>query len=144
VGWLYRAASRQWLSLAVEAPPAMHPRTFVDLPIGIGFTPTFTRHRFTVVPGDRLLLITDGVLETTSPEDDQFDRHGIESLLNAGHGTCEDVASRLLSALHTHADAVELAHDDVTFFLGEFVEGPPGPTLWHVVKNRLLPRVLRS
>ena len=50
--------------------------------MGIGFTPTYSRHRFRVSPGDRMLLFTDGVLETTSPDDTPFDTHGIETLLN--------------------------------------------------------------
>ena len=140
VGWLYRAGTGQWGALQSEAAVPMSRPAFIDIPIGVGFTPEFTRHRFTVGPGDRLLLITDGVLETTCPEDNQFDRHGIDRLLEAGGGTREEVAGRLLAALHTHADAEALVHDDVTFFLGEFVEGPPGPALWHVVKNRLLNR----
>jgi hypothetical protein len=44
----------------------------------------------------------------------------------------------LLAALHGHATSDELTHDDVTFLLAEFVEGPPGPALWHVFKHRLL------
>ncbi len=144
IGWLYRAERRQWEPLQSEsAPPTSRP-AFVDIPIGVGFTPAFTRHRFAVSTGDRILLITDGVLETASPDDHQFDREGIDRLLDAGEGTCEDVAGRLLAALHAHADVDALAHDDVTFFLGEFVEGPPGPALWHVVKNRLLNRVARA
>jgi sigma-B regulation protein RsbU (phosphoserine phosphatase) len=143
VGWLYRAETGRWAALQSEATVPMNRPAFIDIPIGVGFTPEFTRHRFTVSPGDRLLLITDGVLETTCPEDNQFDRHGIDRLLEAGDGTCEEVAGRLLAALHTHADADALVHDDVTFFLGEFVEGPPGPALWHVVKNRLLNRGTR-
>lgn len=142
VGWLYRAETGQWGPLQSEAAVPMKRPVFIDIPIGVGFTPEFTRHRFTVSPGDRLLLITDGVLETTCPEDNQFDRHGIDRLLEAGGGACEEVAGRLLAALHTHADAEALVHDDVTFFLGEFVEGPPGPALWHVVKNRLLNRFI--
>jgi hypothetical protein len=31
----------------------------------------------------------------------------------------------------------------VTFFVAEFVEGPAGPALWHVVRNRLLQRFVR-
>ena len=92
--------------------------------------------------GDRILLITDGVLDTTSPDDAPFDAHGVEALLAAGAGeSCERLADRLIAALHAHADADRLAHDDVTFFLGEFTEGPPGPALWHVLKNRLLARL---
>jgi len=79
------------------------------------------------------------VLETTSPDDTPFDTHRIETLLNSREtGSCEDLARRLLAALHGHAASGELAHDDVTFLLAEFVEGPPGPALWHVFKHRLL------
>ena len=140
LGWLYRAAAGQWLPLAVEVPSPAEPLAFADIPLGTGLAPTFNRHSFTVAPGDRLLLVTDGVLETASPDDQPFDRHGIEQVLRATHGTCEDTADRLLDALHAHADMNELAHDDVTFFLGEIVDGPPGPALWHVVKNRMLSR----
>jgi serine phosphatase RsbU (regulator of sigma subunit) len=85
-----------------------------------------------------MLLFTDGVLETTSPDDTPFDTRRIEALLNGETGSCEDVARRLLAALHGHAASDELVHDDVTFLLVEFVEGPPGPALWHVFKHRLL------
>jgi serine phosphatase RsbU (regulator of sigma subunit) len=106
--------------------------------MGIGFTPTYSRHRFRVSPGDRMLLVTDGVLETTSPDGNPFDTGRIETLLNKETGSCEDVARRLLAALHGHAASHELAHDDVTFLLAEFIEGPPGPALWHVFKHRVL------
>ena len=78
-----------------------------------------------------MLLFTDGVIETTSPDDTPFDTHGIDTLLQQETGSCEDLARLLLAALHGHAASDELAHDDVTFLLAEFVEGPPGPALWH-------------
>jgi len=142
-GWIYRAAADRWMPLAVEVPSPTQRPAFIDIPLGTGLVPQFNRHVFTVELGDRLLLVTDGVLETTSPDDQQLDRNGIERVLRATSGTCEDIADRLLEALHAHADTSELAHDDVTFFLGEFVDGPPGPALWHVVKNRLLSKVRR-
>ena len=138
LGWLYRASVDRWVPLAVEMSAPTHRPAFVDIPLGTGLTPKFNRHSFTVTPGDRLLLVTDGVLEASSPDDRQFDRHGIDRVLQNTSGTCEDIADRLLEALHAHADASELAHDDVTFFLGEIVEGPAGSALWNVVKNRLL------
>ena len=137
MGWLFRADTGAWAPLCQSALP--QPKSgFVDLPMGIGFTPTYSRHRFRGSPGDRMLLFTDGVLETTSPDDTPFDTHGIETLLNRETGSCEDLARLLLAALHGHAASDELAHDDVTFLLAEFVEGPPGPALWHVFKHRLL------
>ena len=136
-GWLFRADTCAWTPLCGPVPQRQEPG-LIDLPMGIGFTPTYSRHRFQVSPGDRMLLVTDGVLETTSPDDTPFDTHGIETVLNRETGSCEDVARLLLAALHGHAAADELAHDDVTFLLAEFVEGPPGPALWHVFKHRVL------
>lgn len=135
-GWLSRAGTGVWTPLCGPVPP--HKPGFVDLPMGIGFTPTYSRHRFRVSPGDRMLLFTDGVLETTSADDRPFDAHGIENVLNGATGSYEDLGRLLLAALHKHAASDELAHDDVTFLLAEFVEGPPGPALWHVFKHRVL------
>ena len=63
-GWLFRAGTGSWAPLCVPVPPPRKPG-LVDLPMGIGFTPAYSRHRFQVTPGDRMLLFTDGVLETT-------------------------------------------------------------------------------
>jgi sigma-B regulation protein RsbU (phosphoserine phosphatase) len=137
LGWIYRAGLDRWMPLVTDVPSPTHRPSFVDIPLGTGLSPEFNRHTFTVAPGDRLLLVTDGVLETTSPGDQQLDRIGVERVLANASGSCEAIADELLAALHAHADTDELSHDDVTFFLGEIVDGPPGPALWHVVKNRL-------
>jgi hypothetical protein len=47
------------------------------------------------------------------------------------------VADALLAALLAHGGAA-LTEDDVTFFLGEVVDGPAGPAVWHVIRNRVL------
>lgn len=139
-GWLYRAHEASWVPLKLTVrPPATRP-AFVDLPVGTGFQPTWHRHRFRLVPGDRLLLITDGVLETMSPDDQPFDQSGLERLLGDRADSVDVLAERLLAELHAHAEADRLAHDDVSFFLAEVTKGPAGPALWHVVRNRLLNR----
>jgi sigma-B regulation protein RsbU (phosphoserine phosphatase) len=136
-GWLFRADTGAWTPLCEPVPPPQKPG-LVDLPMGIGFTPTYSRHRLRVSPGDRMLLFTDGVLETTSPDDTPIDTRGLETVLNGETGPCEDLGRRLLAALHGHAASDQLAHDDVTFLLVDFVEGPAGPALWHVFKHRVL------
>ena len=141
-GWLFRAETGAWTPLSAPAPASRQPG-FADLPLGIGFTPAYSRHRVRVSPGDRMLLFTDGVLETISPDDTPFDTRGLETVLNGEAGTCDDIARRLLAALHAHAACDELVHDDVTFLLVEFDDGPPGPALWHVFKHRVLGRERR-
>lgn len=138
-GWLFRKSTRAWTRLHGPEPAVVKP-AFIDLPLGLGFSPTYRRHRFRVSPGDRMLLVTDGVLETVSTDEQPFDTHRLEDVLNRETGNCAEVAQRLLETLHAHASENVLTHDDVTFLLAEFVDGPPGPALWHVVKNRLLRR----
>jgi phosphoserine phosphatase RsbU/P len=136
-GWLYRAATREWLRLeAGDATPGSGP--LVDLPLATGFSPAFARRKLRVDPGDRILLVTDGVLEAPSPEGDEFGADGVARVLQQHDGPCEEVGAALLAALLAHVRCDALTHDDVTFFLGEFVEGPVGPALWHVVRNRVL------
>jgi serine phosphatase RsbU (regulator of sigma subunit) len=139
LGWLYRAQDKRWGPLQMPVLPP-RPQAFTDLPLGTGLFPAYTRQRFKVSPGDRILLLTDGVLETTSPDDVPFDTQGVAALLDGDTGAFEDVAERLLAALHHHAASARLSHDDVTFLFAEFVEGPRGPAIWHVIKNRLLRR----
>ena len=105
----------------------------MDLPLGTGLGPDFSRQRLKVPPGDRVLLVTDGVLEAPAPDGAEFGVAGVEAALVGGP---EAIAERLLTALRAHTGGDELTHDDVTFFVGEFVDGPPGPTLWKVLKNR--------
>jgi hypothetical protein len=134
--WLYTRADQRWRSVAAE-PASPKDGPLVGLPLGTGLSPSFTRRRITVERGDRLLLLTDGVLEAESPDGAEFGHAGLERVLHDRGGDCGDLLDRLLNALVTHTGHPDLAHDDVTMFVGEFVEAPPGPALWHVLKNRL-------
>jgi serine phosphatase RsbU (regulator of sigma subunit) len=136
-GWLYRATDDRWVPLREPVPAPPRP-SFVDLPLGTGFSPRFNRHRFRVSPGDRIVFMTDGVIETTSPAGDPFDEAHVRAVLEGGAGEPAQLAQRLLDALRAHAGPEGLGHDDVTFFVAEVGAGPPGPALWHVVRNRLL------
>lgn len=139
-GWLYRAQAQRWTRLD---GPATAPRAkrLLDLPLGTSLAPGFTRRRFQMSEGDRILLVTDGVLEAMSTDGVEFGDTGLEALLRDVRGELDTLDRRLLAALRTHVGSHDLTHDDVTFFLGEIVPGPRGPALWHVVRNRLLPRL---
>jgi serine phosphatase RsbU (regulator of sigma subunit) len=131
-GWIYRAATRAWERLeAGEAPSRVGP--LVDLPLATGLSPAFARRKLRAGLGDRVLLVTDGVLEASSPAGDEFGAAGVARVLDEHGGRCEDVGQALLDALITHTESARLTHDDVTFFLGEIVAGPAG---W--VRHRLL------
>jgi sigma-B regulation protein RsbU (phosphoserine phosphatase) len=140
-GWILRRDGAGWRPLETEDPrPGAG---FVGLPLGTGFGSRYVRGRTRVAEGDRVLLVTDGVLEAPSPDGEEFGRPGVERLL-AAHATADTavVADALLAALRAHVGRQQFVHDDVSFFVGEFVEGPRGPALWHVLRNRLLPALL--
>jgi phosphoserine phosphatase RsbU/P len=138
-GWLYRSAHGAWERLEIDA--ATPPAGPMDLPLGTGLAPTYSRARLQGTPGDRVLLLTDGILEAESPDGVEFGVAGVDAVLASTSGSCAVVANRLLDAVRAHAACDPLTHDDVTLFIGELVDGPPGPALWHVFKNRLLARL---
>ncbi len=133
--WLYSRADGRWRP--IEPQPAPPRAGLVGLPLGTGLAPSFTRRRLKVQTGDRLLLLTDGVLEAASPEGVEFGRDHLARVLDGYEGDVEGLVDRVLGALAAHTRAAEPTHDDVTLFVGEFVEGPPGFALWHALKNRL-------
>lgn len=135
---LFSAADGAWRS--IEPEPARAPsRSYVGLPLGTGLAPVYTRRKLKVSPGDRLLLLTDGVLEAESTRGGQLGQEGLQEILASYNGECAGLVDHLLDALGSHCGRREFEHDDVTVFVGEIVKAPPGPALWHVFKNRFGP-----
>jgi serine phosphatase RsbU (regulator of sigma subunit) len=140
-GWVRRADEAVWRRLEVEpTSPASGPS---NLPLATGFDSDYGRARMQMRLGDRIMLVTDGVLDAPSPAGDEFGAAGVDRVLaQVGRQPSDEVARALLDALAAHTGVDEPAHDDVTVFVGEIVKGPPGPALWHVLKNRLFRRII--
>jgi sigma-B regulation protein RsbU (phosphoserine phosphatase) len=64
-------------------------------------------------PGDILVGYTDGVTEARSPEDEQFSRQRLQSLLEQPIGSVSDLLERIKSSLFSFID-IAPRHDDVT------------------------------
>jgi serine phosphatase RsbU (regulator of sigma subunit) len=142
-GWIFRAGAdepgRRWERLTIDEPIAKGP---ADLPLGTGFGPAYSRTQLRARPGDRLLFVTDGVLEAPAPDGTEFGDAGVERVLAACLAAtrgCDDLATRLLDALRAHTGHDAMEHDDVSFYVAEITPAPPGPQVWQIVKNRLLP-----
>jgi len=142
-GWIYRAGGdgqgRRWERLLITEAVASGP---ADLPLGTSFGPSYSRTRVRAVPGDRLLLVTDGVLEAPAPDGTEFGTEGVEAVLSscvAAGSACEDLATRLVDALRAHTGTDPMTHDDVSFYVAEIVDPPAGPQVWQIVKNRIIP-----
>ena len=83
-------------------------------PLGVFGDAAYHTDQCVIEPGDRLLLVTDGVTEARSAADEDFGMKRVESLLiehfNRG---VEDLVSSLSTAVHRWA-ADGSPHDDVT------------------------------
>jgi len=73
----------------------------------------FTAGRFTLAPGETLVVLTDGVTESRAPGGDLLGDDATDGMLAVPVDRADDVLQRLLDAVHTHA-AGEAAADDVT------------------------------
>lgn len=134
--WISAGPDRTWHPIEPE-PARVSQRTYVGLPLGTGLNPGYTRRKLRVSPGDRLLLLTDGVIEAEPVSGRPLGQDGLAALLADYQGDCEGLVHHVLQGMADHQGRRRFEHDDVTLFAGEFVEGPPGPALWHVVRNRL-------
>jgi serine phosphatase RsbU (regulator of sigma subunit) len=105
------------------------PLKSTGLLLGIDGTASWETQDFSVGVGDRLLLATDGVTETSSVEHELFGPQRVRDLLeqNATHSV-HDVVQRLEQALCAHrGDAPQT--DDVTLVLLEFTIGVRTPAV---------------
>ena len=138
--WIRSAGDSRWQRLDIVSETA--PGVAMNMPLGSGFGSDYQRVRRRMTIGDRLLFITDGVLDAENPAGEEFGVTGVERVLQSTGGEDADVVVQaLLDALARHSECARPVHDDVTIFMGEIVPGPRGPALWHVLKNRLLTRI---
>ncbi len=138
-GWYYRRSDDSWqrLSAADVVTSQQQP---VNLPLAVDPHTSFSRRRLRVRPGDRLLLVTDGVLEAPGRQTRELfgDERVGDVLMANRHMSVEELAAVLVAALVAHTGDPELSHDDVTLLLLEFVRGPRAFGLWEMLLNRVL------
>jgi serine phosphatase RsbU (regulator of sigma subunit) len=110
----------------------------MDLPLAVLPETGFRRRRLRIDHGDRLLVVTDGVLETPGRDGELYGDERVDALLRRHEdSTPREIGDALLAEMRAHGGDHSLVHDDVTFLLVEFVPGPPGPAIWTAVRNRL-------
>ncbi len=127
-----------------SAPPGLPSRplpkrpVLMDLPLAVDEGTQFSRRNLRVRTGDRLLLVTDGVLEAPGAGGALYGEARLEAVLAAvGPADADTLVTAVLNDVRRHAGCEALAHDDVTILAVGFV---PGPRIgvWSVLKNRLL------
>jgi sigma-B regulation protein RsbU (phosphoserine phosphatase) len=139
-GWFYAAGSGAWRRLTLDQDPATEGAEGIhDCPLAVDANAVYSRARVRPQVGDRLLLVTDGVLEAPDATGNQFGALRLARLLiEQRRRTPEGIADALLRSLTDHVGTSRFRHDDVSFLLLEFAPPPRGPALWHVFRNRVL------
>lgn len=138
--WFFRGDARQWERLALRSLGSRHAR-LIDIPLAIEEKTAFTRRKEHVNVGDRLVLVTDGVLEAPAPDGELFGDKRFEQLLAAHQDADADaLADAILTELIAYTQDPELRHDDVSFMVLDFVRGPRARGIWTLLRNRLFGR----
>jgi sigma-B regulation protein RsbU (phosphoserine phosphatase) len=138
--WLYRRRADHWSRMS---PPTAgnRERRLVDLPLAIDPQTAFSRRKARVSVGDRLLLVTDGVLEAPAPNGELYGDARLEQLLEHNRqASVPALAKTILDSVVAHTGDPTLSHDDVTLLLVEIVRGPRALGVWELIKNRVLGR----
>ncbi len=136
--WIFRAQSAEWERVELDSR-SLDSDPFVDLPLAVADETKFTRATLRVRPGDRLLVVTDGVLEAPDPAGTLFGQERLEGVLR----DCVDLdvgtqVKRIVAAVSGHTGTAALAHDDLTVLLLEFDGGPRWMGIPLAFKNRAM------
>ncbi len=131
--WYYDAAADRWSRLSATVRQGLS-----DLPLAVDAQTRFTQTRRRVAYGDRLLVLTDGVLEAPGHDGALFGAARVQRVLDRlGNADCPTIVAELNRALHAHTDGTPGAHDDVTLLAVEFTRDDRVPALWRAIWNRL-------
>ena len=86
----------------------------VNIPLAIESDTLYKQFAISMVPGDRLFVYTDGIIDTPSPEGESFGLARLKDVLDANTGVpLSELKSAVLKKLNQYAQK-ELTHDDVT------------------------------
>ena len=93
-------------------------------PVGIELLDTVKASEVTLVPGDRLLLYSDGVVEARSPDGHQLDLTSVVRLVESQHDLpIEETCHRLIAEVLRHCSAP--LRDDASVLMVEYREPRP-------------------
>ena len=134
--WYYAASSQRWSRLETSQR-----RGLFDIVLAADPRTRYTRRVRRVAIGDRLLMITDGVLEAPNAAGELFGRERLASVLQTAHDLApQALILAIIEELRAHTNGTPLHHDDVSILLLEFVDNLESSALWTALRNRVFGR----
>ncbi len=108
-----RKAERFWFDATIDRSPEAYPGV-TNVPLAITADAIFEQQTFSMAPGDRVFLYTDGVTEAPDEKGNAFGVARLKALLEAhGSDSLSELKIAVVDALRRHTGG-ELRHDDVT------------------------------
>ncbi len=91
----------------------------INIPLAVDLDTLYGQLTISMVPGDRLFVYTDGIIEAPNPEGESFGLARLKDALDANTGApLSELKSAVIKILHEHTET-ELTHDDVTLIAME-------------------------
>ena len=91
----------------------------VNIPLAIESDTLYEQFSISMVPGDRLFVYTDGIIDTPDPRGESFGLVRLKEALDANTGApLSELKAAVLKILHKFSEK-EPAHDDVTMIAME-------------------------
>ena len=91
----------------------------INIPLAVDLDTLYGQLTISMVPGDRLFVYTDGIIDAPNPKGESFGLARLKDALDANTGTpLPELKETVLKTLHQHTKQ-EITHDDVTLIAME-------------------------
>ena len=117
---LYRRANdKDWCYARPPGRKSQIDGFALNIPLAVDLDTLYGQLTISMVPGDRLFVYTDGIIDAPNPEGESFGLARLKDALDANtEAPLSELKSAVLKTLHEFTKT-ELTHDDVTLIAME-------------------------
>ena len=119
--WFFSRALQRWFRLELRPPSVHGDLDEINFPLAVSEETLYSVDQIKVMPGDRLVVISDGLTDALNESREIFGSRRVESILNR-FATLDssELVETLLTALKEFCGEKRFTHDDVTIIALEF------------------------
>lgn len=137
--WFYSRVLDRWIRLELRAGRSAAGERESDFPLAVSDDTRYSIDQIRVVPGDRLIVISDGLTDAMDASRNIFGAKRVESILERCSALSEEaIVGTLLHALADFCGSRSFTHDDVTIIALRFEPITKLECTRLILKNRVL------
>ena len=136
--WYYSQALHRWFRLELRPGQKSDTLDHTNFPLAVSGETEYSIDQIKVMPGDKMVVISDGLTDALNDECNIFGARRVERILNyfPGLGSSE-LINALLSGLSEFCGSKRFTHDDVTVIALEFEPISRAECLRLFLRNRV-------